>query len=91
MARSWLKFRQISRNCAVVAADISLRKSRRLSSSMLPSASSCSRLDGEIGLAVRHDFFAGIGVLNDEVAGDGGKERNHYGSLRTTPGGRPFC
>jgi hypothetical protein len=30
------------------------------------------RLDGEIGLAMRHDFFAGIGVLNDEVAGMAG-------------------
>ena len=27
------------------------------------------RLDGEIGLAVRHDFLVGVGVLDGKVAG----------------------
>ena len=41
------------------------------------------RLDGEIGLAMRHDFFAGIGVLDDEIAGVAGQQSNYNGSLCT--------
>ena len=50
-----------------------------------------ARLDGEIGLAMRHDFFAGIGVLNDEVTGIAGETSSYNGSFRTTPEGDHFA
>ncbi len=37
------------------------------------------RLDGEVGLTLRHDFLAGIGVLDDKVAR---VARHHHGLQR---------
>ena len=44
-----------------------------------------ARLDGEVGLALRHDLLGGIGVLDDEVAGVAGHHHGLHGALPALP------